>query len=135
MDNLQDPHVFDPEAGISLVEILVAMLLFAVLMLGLVPVFVQGLASTAKSASVTSASRIANDAVESARSGGAETCDAFKKMITDTFATTASDGRGTLTVVHTPVCAEKDKTVVYQVKVLQGSKTLADIKTEIWLDV
>lgn len=119
--------------GVGLVEILVAMLLFAVIMVGFVPVFVASLSSTARSASVTSASRIANQQLENARAAPGATCEAFVASMASA-STTASDGRGAMTVTHhLPTCAKGATTVLYRVTVEQRGKTLADVETEIWL--
>lgn len=129
------------DSGVSMVEILVAMLLFAVLMIGLIPVFLQSMGLASKSASVTSSSRVANGAIERARvfqtSGADETvwCQQFIDYVSDTtaFPTVASDGRATLQVTYAPTCAAGDRTASLQVSVKQGSKLLTDVKTQIWL--
>ena len=125
--------VLRDDDGVGLVEILVAMLLFAIIMIGFVPVFVASLSSTARSAAITSASRVANQQLESARSAPGATCEAFVASLASA-STTASDGRGPLTVTHhLPSCVKGDTTVVYRVTVEQRGKTLADVETEIWL--
>lgn len=140
------------DEGFSLVEVLVAMLLFAVLLLGLIPVIVQALALTSSSASVTTASRIASSQVEAARTlqlaiGDTSPCVRFQDAVAAELAklpadapalvTSASDGRSStpLTIQHTSTCdAGDDRAVNFRVKVTQQSRLLVDISTEFWLD-
>src|SRR5690606_6268952 len=116
------PHVRkNHDDGFSLVEILVAMMLFMILLLGLVPVFVQALSLTSSSASVTTSSRVASSQVEAARTlqlpiGDTARCVRFQEALANELAkspadnpvlvSSASDGRsGTkLTVQHAAAC-------------------------------
>lgn len=138
--------------GFSLVEIIVAMLLFAVLLLGLIPVFVQSLSLTSRSASVTTASRVANSQVEAARTlqlpvGDEARCTRFLEALDAELAkapeddavlvTEISDGRSStpLRVEHSAACNAQDgRAVDYRVEVFQGSTLLADVTTEFWLN-
>ncbi|MGP7960994.1 type IV pilus modification PilV family protein [Sanguibacter sp. A247] len=140
------------DEGFSLVEILVAMMLFMVLLLGLIPVFVQSLSLTNRSASVTTASRIANSQVEAARTlqlpvNDDPRCVRFIQALGYELAktpgefpvlsTSITDGRSAtpLTVSHTATCdATDDRAVDFTVQVKQGSKVLADVTTEYWLN-
>lgn len=140
------------DQGFSLVEIIVAMMLFVVLLLGLIPVFVQSLSLTSKSASVTTAARIANAQVEAARTlqlpvGDEPRCVRFQKALEVELAkgldehpvldTAITDGRSStpLTVTHEATCDTLDNRAVdFRVQVKQGSKVLADVTTEYWLN-
>ncbi|MDM8083923.1 hypothetical protein QUV83_03965 [Cellulomonas cellasea] len=69
------------DAGIGLVEIVVSMLLFALLMATAAPLFVGSVRSSARSAQVASASQIASQQVERARSA-ATSCAAYTAFLT-----------------------------------------------------
>ena len=84
------------QRGFSLVEILVAMMLFMILLLGLIPVFVQALSLTSGSASVTSSSRVASSQVEAARTlqlpiGDTARCVRFQDALATELAKTPAD--------------------------------------------
>ena len=147
-----EPTQLRDDDGVSLVEVLVAMLIFAILMIGLIPVMVQSLQLTSTSASTSSAARVASAQIEAARTlqlpiSDDPLCTRFlealdaelAKPVADRAILTAvaSDGRGDddLTVEHTAACDAADtRAASYRVKVLQGSKVLSDMATEIWLD-
>lgn len=147
-----EPEDHSPDdGGFSLVEIMVAIMIFAILMLGLIPVFVQSLSLTSTSASVTTGSRVANAQVEAARTlqiaiGDTPRCARFQDALAIELAKgdderhvlvlTADDGRSSvpLTVEHTATCdPTDDRAVLYNVVVKQGSKVLADTATEFWI--
>jgi len=56
------------EAGIGLIEIVISMMLLALLATALVPVLVSGLKQASSSATLASATQLANDELERARS-------------------------------------------------------------------
>lgn len=138
---LPEPQAVGRDSGVSMVEILVAMLLFSVLMIGLIPVFVQSMTVANRAASITSSSRIANGAVETARafrtSGEDKTlwCHQFTDFVGDTtaFPTVASDGGRTVQVAYGATCTPGDRSASLQVTVKQGTKMLTDVKTQVWL--
>lgn len=56
------------EEGVGLIEIVISMLLLAILATALVPVLVQGLRQASSSATLATATQLANDELERARS-------------------------------------------------------------------
>jgi len=129
------------------------MLIFALIMVGVIPVFAKAITITAKAASITTATRVANDAMEYARSvaskrnvagdpdsaGGTKTCEEFVAAFSDPTSPwkvndTHQYGHAKVSVkLVLPDCSSKPRAVPFTVIVSQRGKTLADMTTELWL--
>lgn len=82
--------------GFGLIEVIVAMFILALVIIGILPILFRGLELSAEQSSVATATRFLNSLVEQARDS--EGCDALSALV----ARTEDDGRGaTLTASGT----------------------------------
>ncbi|MDF2470341.1 MAG: prepilin-type N-terminal cleavage/methylation protein [Rhodococcus erythropolis] len=77
-------------AGFSLVEVVIAMFLLAVIAIALLPALVDGIRYTSKQSSVATATRFMNEVVEQAR----QSADCTELLGFETSPLTSEDGRG-----------------------------------------
>jgi len=68
------------QQGFGIVEIIVAMMIFAVIAVSAAPVLLKGLHTTAKSLSMAQAAKISNDVISSARLS-ASNCNTFSGFV------------------------------------------------------
>jgi type II secretory pathway pseudopilin PulG len=80
------------DAGLGLVEVVIAMFLFAIIALAAIPVLIQGMRTSADNATMATAAQLASRDIESARSVAAS-CSALRSYAT-TAASTTTDERG-----------------------------------------
>lgn len=80
------------ERGFGLVEVMVAMMLFAIILVAAAPVIVNSMANSARSLAIANATQFANDQIGLARNAQA-TCETFQAFLAQNPAK-ASDGRG-----------------------------------------
>ena len=100
---MRDPIEDD---GLGMVEIVVSMFMLALLAIAFLPVLITGVQSTARNAVQATATQLARQSVESARSGSYATCAALLGL---RGTVTEPDGRGgSLQVIRTVTCDESD---------------------------
>ncbi|OIQ85507.1 hypothetical protein GALL_326520 [mine drainage metagenome] len=127
------------DEGIGLVEIVVSMLIFGIVMITAVPLFVGAIKSAARSAQLASASQIASQQLERARSA-ATSCAAYKSFLA-TSPAPLPDARGTIfTIVQTSsasvTCPVGGGLLPFTVTVtatVPGAPVSASLSTEIWV--
>lgn len=137
--------VREGDAGVGIVEILVAMTIFGIVMAAAVPLFVSSIRSSARSAQLTTATEIASQQVERARSA-ATSCTVLRSHLGTSSATAeaqARDSRGIrYTVVETApsaiTCPDADGVVTYTVTVTAVTNATANpvsasLTTQIWV--
>ena len=132
------------DAGVGIIEILVAMTIFGLLMASITPLLLSSITQTARSAQLATASQIANQQLERARSAATD-CGQLVNHLTASSGQAQSqvhDSRGiTYAVTETSAtsitCPDADGLVAYSVTVTAQTKTSnpvkATIETEIWV--
>ncbi len=90
------------EAGMGIVEILVAMTILAIVLAALAPVLITVVRMTAHNATIAAASQIVNQRMEAARASAAS-CASYQAFINSPGPSTSVDGRGvSLAIQQTP---------------------------------
>jgi len=122
------------EAGLGLIEIVIAMFLFLLLAVAFLPLLVNGLRSSASNSTLATATQLVEQQLQKARAVGA-TCAAVQSF-TSTVPAPVTDPRGVVLYPQvTPVAscpASYPGTVSVSVKVTEGSlagETLAEAVT------
>jgi len=130
-----------PDEGVGIVEVLIAMAIFGLIMASTAPLFLSAVKSQAKSANVASASQIANQQLERARSA-ATSCAALKShLATSSAGAERTDSRGLHFAVSetnpsTITCPAPGGLIDYQVVVtaqVPGKPVTSTLKTQIWV--
>ncbi|MEV7971877.1 type II secretion system protein [Cellulomonas sp. NPDC089187] len=132
------------DAGIGIVEILVAMAVFGVLMASVTPLLLNSITQTARAAQLATASQIANQQVERARSAATDCGQLVAHLTASSGAAQAAvhDSRGiTYAVTETAPgsinCPDADGLVTYAVTVEAQTNTSrpvrATVETQIWV--
>jgi|GEM_PF-1245841 len=133
------------DAGVGIIEILVAMTIFGLLMASVTPLLMRSVVQSARAAQLATASQIANQQVERARSA-ATSCSQLKNHLTASSSAAenrVNDSRGiAFDVVETAAaavtCPDADGLVSYQVTVtadtnISANPVVASVQTEIWV--
>lgn len=134
-DQLEQPAPpREGEAGLGLIEIVIAMFLFLLLAVAFLPLLVNGLQATARNSTLATATQLVEQQLQKARAAGG-TC-ASLQAFSATTPPAVTDPRGTALYPQlTPIAscpASYPGTVSLSVKVTEGSaagKTLAEAST------
>jgi type II secretory pathway pseudopilin PulG len=132
------------DAGVGIIEILVAMTLFGLLMAAVTPLLLNSITTTARAAQLATASQIANQQLERARSAATDCAQLKAHLVASSGVAQAQvhDSRGiTYAVSETAAsaitCPDVDGLVSYTVTVTAQTNTAkpvkASIETEIWV--
>jgi type II secretory pathway pseudopilin PulG len=121
--------VDDPaEAGLSLVEVVVGMLLFALIAIAILPALAQGVAASSAQSSSATATRFLNALVEEARDSADCT------IIPGVIGRTSTDGKGaTLTSAGSLTGCTPGAAATLTLSVLEGGRTLATTTARIYV--
>ncbi len=133
------------DAGVGIVEILVAMAIFGLVMVAAVPLLLSSSVQTARAAQLATASQIANQQLERAR-GAATSCDQLRAHLgasSETAESQVHDSRGiTYNVTETAptaiACPAASGLVEYTVTVRADTNASArpvtsTVTTQIWV--
>lgn len=132
------------DAGVGIIEILVAMTIFGLMMAAVTPLLMRSITTTARAAQLATASQIANQQLERARSAATDCTQLKAHLLTSAAAAQSEvhDSRGiTYAVTESPaasvVCPDADGLISYTVTVTAQTRTsnpvTSSITTEIWV--
>lgn len=113
------------DEGLGMIEIVVSMFMIALLAVAFLPVLITGIKATASNAVAATATQLANQAIESARTGSYANCTALNALAESSF---TSDGRGgQLQVIRVVTCVAGDgqpETITVVVREADGEQTV-----------
>lgn len=120
------------DGGFGLLEVVIAMFLFAIIAMAALPAFATAQRASAQNATIATASQLASRDIESARAA-AVTCTGLRTYATAS-ATTTTDPRGlSYSVARSPItCPAAFPAVIpYTTTVSVGTATYATVSTKI----
>jgi len=111
------------DSGFGMVEIVVAMLMFALLAVSFLPLLIQGLQMSATNATRATATQVLHDRIEYAQSQTLS-CTALKSLLQGTSSPVVEDPRGISFDVVTDVATCPTNTALYPTTVVVDVKVL-----------
>lgn len=133
-DRLDD----DAARGLGLIEVVVAMMLLALIAVSVLPVMINSLKLSATNVSLTTATQLVNEQMDSAR-GLASTCAAVQNFAADQLGLRVTDPKGRVLVIHRETVAScpagYPSALIFKAWITTetGSQRLAEAETRIYV--